>query len=55
MGLKTTNTKDQDGQQHPGSDALEIAEPFVDSGGGDVFIYMTDVYRANYGRLTGKD
>jgi hypothetical protein len=50
MGLKTTNTKYQDGQQHPGSDALEIAKPFVDSGGDDVFIYMTDVYRANYER-----
>ncbi|GAA0672596.1 hypothetical protein GCM10010193_26360 [Kitasatospora atroaurantiaca] len=52
MGLKTTNTKYQDGQQHPGSDALEIAKPFVDSGGGDVFIYMTDVYRANYERAS---
>ncbi|MEH0420629.1 RICIN domain-containing protein [Streptomyces sp. B21-083] len=52
MGLKTTNTKYQDGQQHPGSDALEIAKPFVDSGGGDVFIYMTDVYRAGYERTS---
>ncbi|MEV5439971.1 RICIN domain-containing protein [Streptomyces sp. NPDC052682] len=52
MGLKTTNTKYQDGQQHPGSDALEIAKPFVDSGGGDIFIYMTDVYRANYERTS---
>ncbi|WP_217241134.1 RICIN domain-containing protein [Streptomyces sp. AC555_RSS877] len=52
MGVQTTNTKYQDGQQHPGSDALEIAEPFVDSGGGDVFIYMTDVYRANYERAS---
>lgn len=52
MGLKTTNTKYQDGQQHPGSDALEIAKPFVDSGGGDEFIYMTDVYRANYERTS---
>lgn len=50
MGLKTTNTKYQDGQQHTGSDALEIAKPFTDSGGKDVFIYMTDVYRANYER-----
>ncbi|MFG2577538.1 RICIN domain-containing protein [Streptomyces sp. NPDC048481] len=50
MGLKTTNTKYQDGQQHPGSDALEIAPSFVDNGGGDEFIYMTDVYRANYER-----
>ena len=52
MGLQTTNTKYQDGQQHPGSDALEIAKPFVDSGGGDVLIYMTDVYRANYERAS---
>ncbi|MET7654974.1 RICIN domain-containing protein [Streptomyces sp. NPDC005486] len=50
MGLQTTNTKYQDGQQHPGSDALEIAKPFVDSGGKDILIYMTDVYRANYER-----
>ncbi|MFI6930389.1 RICIN domain-containing protein [Streptomyces sp. NPDC050287] len=50
MGLQTTNTKYQDGQQHPGSDALEVAKPFVDSGGGDILIYMTDVYRANYER-----
>ncbi|WP_327319224.1 RICIN domain-containing protein [Streptomyces sp. NBC_01235] len=52
MGLKTTNTKYQDGQQHPGSDALEIAKPFTDSGGGDILIYMTDVYRANYERAS---
>jgi hypothetical protein len=45
MGLQTTATKAQDGQQHPGSDALEIARPFVNSGGHDVYIYMTDVYR----------
>jgi hypothetical protein len=45
MGLETTNTKAQDGQQHPGSDALDIAKPFVDSGGRDDFIYMPDVYR----------
>ncbi|MFJ8028227.1 RICIN domain-containing protein [Streptomyces sp. NPDC096311] len=45
MGLQTTNTKAQDGQQHPGSDALEVAKPFVDSGGKDIMIYMTDVYR----------
>ncbi|MEH0468440.1 RICIN domain-containing protein [Streptomyces hayashii] len=52
MGLQTTNTKYQDGQQHPGSDALEIAKPFVDSGGRDVFIYMTDVYRNTYERAS---
>jgi hypothetical protein len=45
MGLVTTDTKAQDGQQHPGSDALEIAKPFVASGGQDIYIYMTDVYR----------
>jgi hypothetical protein len=45
MGLRTTDTKAQDGQQHPGSDALEIAQPFASSGGSDIYIYMTDVYR----------
>ncbi len=45
MGLQSTDTKAQDGQQHPGSDALEIARPFTASGGRDVYIYMTDVYR----------
>jgi hypothetical protein len=45
MGLQTTDTKAQDGQQHPGSDALEVAKPFLTSGGRDVLIYMTDVYR----------
>jgi concanavalin A-like lectin/glucanase superfamily protein len=45
MGLRTTDTKAQDGQQHPGSDALEVAQPFTDSGGRDLYIYMTDVYR----------
>ena len=45
MGLQTTDTKAQDGQQHPGSDALEIARPFLASGGRDIYIYMTDVYR----------
>src|SRR5450756_276120 len=45
MGLVTTDTKAQDGQQHPGSDALEIARPFAASGGRDVYIYLTDVYR----------
>ncbi|HEU5421889.1 MAG TPA: LamG-like jellyroll fold domain-containing protein [Streptosporangiaceae bacterium] len=45
MGLQTTDTKAQDGQQHPGSDALEVAAPFTASGGRYVYIYMTDVYR----------
>jgi hypothetical protein len=45
MGLQSVDTKAQDGQQHPGSDALEVAKPFLASGGKDVYIYMTDVYR----------
>jgi hypothetical protein len=45
MGLQTTDTKAQDGQQHPGSDALEIAQPFINAGGRDIYVYMTDVYR----------
>jgi hypothetical protein len=45
MGLQSTDTKAQDGQQHPGSDALEVVKPFVASGGRDLLIYMTDVYR----------
>jgi hypothetical protein len=45
MHLRTVSTKAQDGPQHPGADALEILPPFVDSGGEDVYIYMTDIYR----------
>ncbi|HEY0499625.1 MAG TPA: LamG-like jellyroll fold domain-containing protein [Kutzneria sp.] len=45
MGLASTDTKAQDGQQHPGSDALEVAKPFFADGGRDLFVYMTDVYR----------
>jgi hypothetical protein len=45
MCLRTVSTKAQDGPQHPGADALEILPPFVDSGGKDVYIYMTDIYR----------
>lgn len=45
MGLASVDTKAQDGQQHPGSDALEVAEPFLAGGGRDLFVYMTDVYR----------
>ncbi|MDX3837910.1 cellulosome protein [Streptomyces europaeiscabiei] len=45
MRLRTVSTKAQDGPQHPGADALEILPPFVDSGGKDVYIYMTDIYR----------
>ncbi|KDN79521.1 cellulosome protein [Streptomyces olindensis] len=45
MHVRTVSTKAQDGPQHPGADALEILPPFVDSGGKDVYIYMTDIYR----------
>ncbi|MET9503770.1 cellulosome protein [Streptomyces sp. NPDC006622] len=45
MHLRTVSTKAQDGPQHPGADALEILPSFVDSGGKDVYIYMTDIYR----------
>ncbi|MFF3371734.1 cellulosome protein [Streptomyces sp. NPDC002680] len=45
MRLRTVSTKAQDGPQHPGADALEMLPPFVDSGGKDVYIYMTDIYR----------
>lgn len=42
---KTLSTKAQDGAQHPGADALEVAGPFVANGGRDVFVYLTDCYR----------
>ncbi len=42
---KTLATKAQDGPQHPGADALEVAGPWLANGGGDVYIYMTDIYR----------
>ncbi|MEU5029119.1 cellulosome protein [Streptomyces milbemycinicus] len=45
MHLRTVSTKAQDGPQHPGADALEVLPPFVESGGKDVYIYMTDIYR----------
>lgn len=45
MHLRTLSTKAHDGPQHPGADALEVLPPFVDSGGKDVYIYMTDIYR----------
>jgi hypothetical protein len=45
MHVRTVSTKAQDGPQHPGADALEMLPPFVDSGGEDVYIYMTDIYR----------
>ncbi|WP_078885331.1 LamG-like jellyroll fold domain-containing protein, partial [Streptomyces sp. NRRL S-146] len=45
MGLRTVSTKAQDGPQHPGADALEVVKPLADSTNGDVYIYMTDIYR----------
>lgn len=45
MHVRTVSTKAQDGPQHPGADALEILPSFVESGGEDVYIYMTDIYR----------
>ena len=43
--LRTVATKAQDGPQHPGADALEVLKPLVDSSAGDVYVYMTDIYR----------
>lgn len=43
--LRTVSTKAQDGPQHPGADALEVVKPLADSSDGDVYIYMTDIYR----------
>ncbi|MBF4461304.1 MULTISPECIES: LamG-like jellyroll fold domain-containing protein [unclassified Rathayibacter] len=45
MGLRTVSTKAQDGPQHPGADALDVVKPIADASNGDVFIYMTDIYR----------
>ncbi|WP_329244559.1 cellulosome protein [Streptomyces sp. NBC_01478] len=45
MYVRTVSTKAQDGIQHPGADALEILRPFVEAGGRDVYVYMTDIYR----------
>jgi hypothetical protein len=45
MHVRTVSTKAQDGPQHPGADALEVVRPLVDSTGGDVYIYMTDIHR----------
>ncbi|MET8948827.1 cellulosome protein [Streptomyces sp. NPDC004542] len=45
MYVRTVSTKAQDGTQHPGADALEILPSFVEAGGRDVYIYMTDIYR----------
>ncbi|MEV4173680.1 LamG-like jellyroll fold domain-containing protein [Nonomuraea sp. NPDC049709] len=45
MRLRTVSTKAQDGPQHPGADALEVVKPLADATDGDVYIYMTDIYR----------
>lgn len=45
MYVRTVATKAQDGIQHPGADALEILRPFVEAGGKDVYVYMSDIYR----------
>ncbi|MEV7979550.1 LamG-like jellyroll fold domain-containing protein [Streptomyces sp. NPDC086519] len=45
MGLRTVSTKAQDGPQHPGADALDVVKPLADSTDGDVYVYMTDIYR----------
>ena len=45
MNLRTVSTKAQDGPQHPGADALEVVKPLADATDGDVYIYMTDIYR----------
>ena len=45
IGLRTVSTKAQDGPQHPGADALEVATLLTDASGGDTYIYMTDINR----------
>ncbi|TDB73021.1 LamG-like jellyroll fold domain-containing protein [Micromonospora sp. KC721] len=45
INLRTVSTKAQDGPQHPGADALEVVKPLADATNGDVYIYMTDIYR----------
>lgn len=45
IGLRTVSTKAQDGPQHPGADALEVAPSLADASGGDTYIYMTDIHR----------
>ncbi|PLS25184.1 Ig-like domain-containing protein [Bifidobacterium imperatoris] len=45
INLRTVSTKAQDGPQHPGADALEVAKNVTDSSNGKTFIYMTDIWR----------
>lgn len=45
IGLRTVSTKAQDGPQHPGADALEVARLLADASNGDTYIYMTDITR----------
>jgi len=45
IDLRTVSTKAQDGPQHPGADALDVAKAVADTSDGDTYIYMTDIYR----------
>ncbi|MBF4632589.1 Ig-like domain-containing protein [Clavibacter michiganensis subsp. phaseoli] len=45
IDLRTVSTKAQDGPQHPGADALDVAKAVTDASDGDTYIYMTDIYR----------
>ena len=45
IALRTVSTKAQDGPQHPGADALEVATLLADASRGDTYIYMTDIFR----------
>ena len=45
IDLRTVSTKAQDGPQHPGADALDVARAVADTSDGDTYIYMTDIYR----------
>ncbi|BDZ65283.1 LamG-like jellyroll fold domain-containing protein [Agromyces mangrovi Wang et al. 2018] len=54
MNLSTVSTKAQDGPQHPGADALEVAKQLADSSDGLTFIYMTDIYRGFPYQVTGE-
>ncbi|WP_277212160.1 LamG-like jellyroll fold domain-containing protein [Isoptericola croceus] len=45
MNVRSVATKAQDGAQHPGSDALEVAQQLTRTTGGDVYLRVTDWYR----------
>jgi hypothetical protein len=44
LHMTTTTQKAPDGAQHPNGDALAVEPAFARDGGGDVLIYMQDVY-----------